>query len=137
VEKEKLGEEFKYSIKSHPLSKILYTLTLLAEVYASRLKLKPALALYDFISQAYSQLYGSPATILGSYILQTKAEAICRSVTERNKEPLEEAISLATQSVATIQQIDQLDASSNILLIQREQALADILKDKGENEQAE
>lgn len=70
------------------------------------------------------------------------AECVESSANERNKECLSEAKEFAEESVAILKKLnsyyhDQNDSQGNLLLAQRIQTLADILRDMGDEHQEE
>ena len=64
------SEEQKYSHRAHPYFRVLQTLMLLGDVYASKNKFDEAFKLYDFIQSGYLKMFGTNETVLNSYVHQ-------------------------------------------------------------------
>lgn len=64
------NDEYKYNRRSLPISKVLDTLLMLAEVLSFRHKSEEALELFDYVQKGFYQLFGTHNSLRNSYLEQ-------------------------------------------------------------------
>lgn len=63
-------DAYKYNKRSLPISKVLDTLLMLAEVLAFRRKSEEALKLFDYVQKGFYRLFGTHDSLRNSYLEQ-------------------------------------------------------------------
>ena len=64
------SDSYRYNRRSLPISKILDTLLMLAEVISFRRKSEEALKIFEYVQKGFNQLFGTDDSLRNSYLEQ-------------------------------------------------------------------
>jgi tetratricopeptide (TPR) repeat protein len=135
------SDSYKYNRRSLPISKVLDTLLMLAEVLSFRRNFEEALRLFEYVQKGFHQLFGTDTSLRNSYLEQQVAECYLKQLTTRDTSKVTDAIEHAQKSVSIIETLigktEDGPEINNCLLTLRIQTLADCQKEGEQIEDCE